>query len=214
MVSCSQVIFHGGKAEMQGIYIGSSTNLAPFSYTTVVNHDPPVFVVGYSGGLANAKDSLRNLVETGECVINVISEHFVEAANYCSINAPYGISEWAATGLHPVDCSQVKAPRVQESVFAIEGKLVETKEFESRVTPGKKTGVLAIIEGVRFWVREDAINEEKNIIDPEVLRPISRLGGITYGRSTELFELPRPDFETEKKEGRLDGLIRPKVEEP
>jgi flavin reductase (DIM6/NTAB) family NADH-FMN oxidoreductase RutF len=72
--------------------LGSSTNLAPFSYTTVVNHDPPVFVVGYSGGFDNAKDSLKNLVETRECVVNVISEHFVEAANAASINAPYGIS--------------------------------------------------------------------------------------------------------------------------
>ena len=29
----------------------------------------------------------------------------------------------------------------------------------------------------------------------QVLRPISRLGGITYGRTTEAFELPRPDFD-------------------
>lgn len=40
---------------------GSSTNLAPFSYTQVVNHDPPVFIVGYAGGFGNAKDSLKNL---------------------------------------------------------------------------------------------------------------------------------------------------------
>jgi hypothetical protein len=45
---------------------------------------------------------------------------------------------------------------------------VETKEFESRATPGKKTGVLAIVEGVRFWAREDAVNEERNLIDPAV----------------------------------------------
>ena len=177
-----------------------------------MNHDPPVFVVGYSGGLDNAKDSLKNLLETGECVINVISEHFVEAANYTSINAPYGTSEWAASGLHPAPCSVVKASRIKEAVFAIEGKLMETKEFESRAMPGKKTGVLAIIEGVRFWVREDAINEEKTLIDPMILRPVSRLGGITYGRSVDLFELPRPDFDSEKKSGRLDGLVKPKAD--
>ena len=56
---------------------GSSTNLAPFSYTQVVNHDPPMFIVGYAGGFDKAKDSLRNLVESGECVINIISEHYV-----------------------------------------------------------------------------------------------------------------------------------------
>lgn len=147
---------------------GSSSNLAPFSYTQVVNHDPPVFIVGYAGGFDRAKDSLKNLMETGECVINIISEHYIEAANATSVNSPYGISEWALTGLTPAPCKEVQASRVKEAVFSVEGKLMDTKEFESRGTPGKKTGVLAIIEGVRFWAREDAINEDKNLIDPEV----------------------------------------------
>jgi hypothetical protein len=60
---------------------GSSTNLAPFSYTQFINHDPPIFIIGYAGGFDQAKDSLRNLVESGECVINIISEHFVEAVS-------------------------------------------------------------------------------------------------------------------------------------
>ena len=78
--------------------------------------------------------------------------------------------------------------------MSIEAKLVETKEFESRTEPGKKTGVLAVVEGVRFWVREDAINEEKSLVDLKVLKPISRLGGISYGRTTEAMEIPRPNF--------------------
>ncbi len=147
---------------------GSSTNLAPFSYTQMVNHDPPIFVVGYAGGFDKAKDSLRNLVDSGECVINMISEHYLEAANACSVNAPYGISEWALSGLTPMECTDVKASRVGEAVFSVEGKLLETKEYESRATQGKKTGVMAIIEGVRFWAREDALNEERNMLDPNV----------------------------------------------
>lgn len=147
---------------------GSSTNLAPFSYSQVVNHDPPIFIVGYAGGFDKAKDSLKNLSESEECVFNIISEHYLEAANACSVNAPYGISEWAITGLTPGDCKHVKASRVKEAIFSVECKLVETKEFESRAEPGKKTGVLAILEGVRFWAREDALNEEKNLIDPDV----------------------------------------------
>lgn len=142
--------------------------MAPYSYTQVVNHDPPIFIISHAGGVDNAKDSFKNLMETGECVINIVSEHFIEAANATSINAPYGISEWALTGLTPAPCSQVKASRVKEAVFAVECKLMETKEFESRATPGKKTNVLAIMEGVRFWAREDAINKDKNILDPAV----------------------------------------------
>lgn len=88
---------------------------------------------------------------------------------------------------------------------------METREFESRETKGKKTGVLAIVEGVRFWVREDAINEERNLIAPAVLRPMSRLGGITYGRTTEGVEIPRPDWEEKKKQGETEGLEKRKV---
>ncbi len=89
---------------------------------------------------------------------------------------------------------------------------MSTQEFESRQTPGKKTGVLAIIEGVKFWVREDAINEERNIIDPGILRPVSRLGGIMYGRTVEGCEIPRPDFGEKEKERETEGLVRAKGE--
>lgn len=86
----------------------------------------------------------------------------------CLVNAPYGESEWALSGLTPAPSATVEASRVKEAVFAVEAKLESTREFESRATPGKKTGVLAIVEGTRFWAREDAINKEKNIIDPAV----------------------------------------------
>lgn len=101
---------------------------------------------------------------------------------------------------------------MKEAVFSIEGKLLSTQEFESRQTPGKKTGVLAIVEGVRFWVREDAINEERNIIDPSILRPMSRLGGIMYGRTVEACEIPRPDFRAKQDEGETKGFLKPKKE--
>ncbi|KIX94021.1 uncharacterized protein Z520_10358 [Fonsecaea multimorphosa CBS 102226] len=171
---------------------GASQNLAPFSYMQVVNHDPPVFVVGIVG--SNDKDTLKNLKATAECVINTISEHFVEAANAAAIDAPYGVSEWQLTGLTPAPCREVRCPRVKESIFSIEGKLLEIKDFESKSTRGAKSGSMAIVEGVRFWIREDALSEDQATIDPAVLRPVSRLGGITYGRTTEAFEIPRPKY--------------------
>ncbi|EXJ61633.1 hypothetical protein A1O7_02062 [Cladophialophora yegresii CBS 114405] len=194
---------------------GTSTNLSPFSYTQMFNHDPPIFCVGFSGGFDNEKDTLRNLRESGECVINMISEDFVEAANASAIDLPYGVSEWAVSGLTPAECEVVKCSRVKESVFAVEGKLVSTQEFESKNpnTPGKKTAVLAIIEGVRFWVREDAVNEDRTLIDPAVLRPVARLGGITYSRVVDGFEITRPVLEDEKKAGKIgDDLLKQKAD--
>lgn len=154
---------------------GATTNLAPFSYFQVVNHDPPLFVIGFASSLeaaAAAKHTLHHLHETGECTINIISEGFIEAANSTSVDAPYGVSEWAVSGLTPgYDCETVRPARVKEAVFSIEGKLESVREFESRSRPGKMSGTMAVVEGTRFWVREDAINEERNLIDPAVSPP-------------------------------------------
>ncbi|KAI0024568.1 hypothetical protein F4780DRAFT_543164 [Xylariomycetidae sp. FL0641] len=188
----------------------TTTNLAPFSYFNLMAHDPPMFVVGIASTLAAPKDTLRNLVDTRECVVNIISEHFAEAANACSVDAPAGASEWAVAGLTPAhDCETVRAPRVREAVFSVECRLDSVREFESRRAPGTKTGCMVVLEGTRFWAREDALNPDRNLLDPDVLRPVSRLGGITYGRTTSAFELPRPVFE--KDVGGMQGFEKLKA---
>ncbi|KAF1927152.1 uncharacterized protein M421DRAFT_422014 [Didymella exigua CBS 183.55] len=191
---------------------GKSTNLAPFSYFNMVNHDPPIFVLGFAGGMDRAKDTLKNLLETKEAVINIISEEYVEAANFTSINAPESVSEWSFSGLTPEKSKVVRPDRVKEAVFSIEAKLVDTTEWTSKNpdTPGKKTGVTAFLEGVNFWVREDAIDEQGVLVDPAVMKPISRLGGITYARTTQAFELPRPDFAEVTKDPEVEKLAQPK----
>jgi flavin reductase (DIM6/NTAB) family NADH-FMN oxidoreductase RutF len=149
---------------------GKSTNLAPFSYFNMMNHDPPIFVLGFAGGMDKAKDTLNNLLDTKECVINIMTEEYIEGANFTSINAPADVSEWSLSGLHGAKSSMVKPDRVKEAVFSIEGKLVSTHEWTSKssATPDKKTGVTVFIEGVNFWAREDAIDEQGVLIDPAV----------------------------------------------
>ncbi|KAI4275495.1 MAG: hypothetical protein LQ337_003178 [Flavoplaca oasis] len=46
---------------------GDSTNLALFLKTQVINHDPPLFIIGFAGGFSHAKDTLTNLADTEEC---------------------------------------------------------------------------------------------------------------------------------------------------
>ncbi|KAI2621881.1 FMN-binding split barrel [Xylaria nigripes] len=167
-------------------------NLAPFSYFNIASVDPPLFTLGIASPLSRPKDTLRNLVENGECTVNIISEDFLEAANSTSMDLPPSFSEWVVSGLTPVhDVETVSTPRAQEAVFAVECRVESIREFESRIYPGQKSSVLVLLEGQRFWVREDALNEETNMIAPEVLRPMSRLGGIMYGRTVEAVELPR-----------------------
>jgi flavin reductase (DIM6/NTAB) family NADH-FMN oxidoreductase RutF len=183
---------------------GGIANLAPFSYFQVVDHDHPIFVIGFSARAQRPKDSLRNLQETGECVISVVTENTIEAVNATSIDVPYGVSEWALSGLNAAPSTTVTPSRVKEAIFSIEAKLLEIKslDYHGKGASGKPTGSLAIVEATRFWVREDAINEEKSEIDLGTLRPLTQLGGISYGRVRETFELPRPSFASEiEKEG-------------
>ncbi|KAF6225312.1 hypothetical protein HO173_012836 [Letharia columbiana] len=172
---------------------GKTANLAPFSYFQVVDHDPPMFIVGFSSRPGPSKDTYRNLKETGECVINIVSENMLPAVNATSIDAP----------------ATVAPSRVQESVFSIEAKLTDMKDFENHAKPGMSIAAVGIVEATRFWVREDAIDEDRSHVDLKVLRPVAQLGGISYARITETFELPRSNWDAAVKEeswlGELPG---------
>lgn len=183
-------------------------NLAPFSYFQVVDHDPPIFVVGFSSRRDRVKDTRRNLMETGECVISVVSEHMIEGVNAASLELGRGVSEWGLSGFRGEESEVVKPQRVEEAVFSVEGRLLEMKELDYGMKgPGEPCGALAIIKGLRFWVREDAVNEGRDGLELERLRPLVQLGGISYGRIGSTFELPRPGLERElRDEGK--GLRR------
>jgi flavin reductase (DIM6/NTAB) family NADH-FMN oxidoreductase RutF len=171
-------------------------NLAPFSYFQCVDHDPPVFVIGFSGRPDRPKDTLQNLEETGECSINIVSEHMIEAVNATSLDAPRGTSEWAFSGLHQAPSSTVKPPRVQEAVFSIEARLIETVEYKTSRQPVRNKGKLAILEATRFWAREDAIDEKGTSLDLNVLKPVGQLGGSSYARISDTFEVVRKNWKT------------------
>jgi flavin reductase (DIM6/NTAB) family NADH-FMN oxidoreductase RutF len=167
---------------------GKTENLSPMSYFQVVDYDPAMFIVGFSARAGRPKGTCHNLNETGECVVNVVSENMMPAVNATSVDVPYGVSEWAISGLHQAPCTTVKPARAKESVSSIEGRLTDLKEFEHHAKPGMSLTLLAIIEATRFWIREDAVNDDLSQIVLSVLRPMAQLGGISYGRMTETFE--------------------------
>lgn len=176
---------------------GKTKNLAPMSYFQVIDHDPPMFVIGFSARARRVKDTYRNLKETGECVINTVSENMIEAVNATSLYAPYQVSEWDVSGLHEAPASTVRPSRVQESIFSIEGKIADIKEFNDHQRDGMSVAGMVLIKATRFWVREDAVNAERSHIDLETLRPLAQLGGMSYGRITSTFELPRKRWSDE-----------------
>ncbi|KAF2495862.1 hypothetical protein BU16DRAFT_538486 [Lophium mytilinum] len=164
-------------------------NVAPFSFFQAVSQDPPLYSLSFVGQDPN--DSLRNVLESGECCISLVSDWFIEAANYTSINTPPHLSEWELAGLSPVASQVVKAPHVGESAFSVECKLHSSHDIIGK--SGKRSATLVLVEAVMFHVREDAVDEAGVTADAGVLRAIWRGGGITYGVCANAWELPRPE---------------------
>lgn len=176
-----------------------------------MSHDPPTFIIGHAVNPSSNKDSLKNILSTKECVINILTEDILEAGNASALDTPYGISEWPLTGLTPASCSLVAPSRILEAVFAVECKLVGIHEIQSREHEGKISNVMTILEGVKFWVREDVVDEDLKYIDPAKSRPIGRCQGITYARVMEAFQIPWPIWEDVREEAEREGLVRGKA---
>ena len=102
-----------------------SVNLAPFSYFNVMAHDPPVVCFSVCRDRGNEKDTLRNVKESRECVVSMIAEWFVEAANHTCGRWPYEMDEFEISGLTKTEAAKVEAPLVKESPFNMECKVIK-----------------------------------------------------------------------------------------
>lgn len=170
-------------------------NLAPFSHFNNVSKDPPIYSIAFDG--EDGIDSLRNVMETGEMSISIVSDSFIEAANFTSVNTPPHVSEWLLCGLHPAKSSIIRPPYVAEAVFSMECKHYSSQTIYSKNkvkedgTPVRATS-LVLVEAVMFHVREDAIDENQERVEMKNLRPVWRGRGITYGSCLDGWEIPRP----------------------
>lgn len=163
-------------------------NLAPFSFFTAVSANPPVicFSPTRRPGPDPYKDTMRNILETREFVVNVVSEEFAEKMNICSGEFPPEVDEFEASGLTAIASDLVKPPRVAESHVHMECKLYLTLEIGA--LPG--SGSLVLGEVVRFHVDDLYFDDFK--IDPDKLKAIGRMGGTSYTRTKDRFDMVRP----------------------
>jgi len=155
-------------------------------------------MVSFSRGPTKNKDSCDNIKETKEFVVNIISEPFIEAANYTSIDAPPNVSEWDLTGLTPIKSESIKPAGVKESAFRMECTLEHTYDMFDPNDSSKLTGTIVLGRVQRFHIREDVLMEGGGI-DPAKLLQVARMGGISYARTVRGFEIPRPRWEDEKE---------------
>jgi flavin reductase (DIM6/NTAB) family NADH-FMN oxidoreductase RutF len=134
------------------------------------------------------KDTLVNVRATGEFVVNIVSEEFADKMNVTSGEYPYEVDEFEKSGLTPVPSDLVRPPRVKESHVNMECNLLQTVEVSNQPLGG----TLILGEVVRFHI-DDSIMEEFRI-DPALLKAVGRMAGNTYCRTTDRFELIRPQI--------------------
>lgn len=163
-------------------------NLAPFSFFNAMGNTPPVLAIGMvqapAGGL---KDTPANIRETGEFVVNLVSEPLAEAMNSTSGDYPPDVDEARLAHVAMAPSTAVNPLRVAKAPAA----------FECRATNYIETGpnqVLVTGEILVTHIDDRFItNPDKIEIDIEAMNLIARLHGRGwYGRQTDMFEMIRP----------------------
>ena len=167
-------------------------NLAPYSFFNAVASDPPTIVFSSSRhtGLKR-KDTLANIEETGEFVVNVVVDDIAEAMNMTAAEFPEDVDEFEISGLTPIASDLVKAPRVSESPVNMECRLNQIIPLGN---DGHANG-LVIGEIVLMHVRDDLIDGHR--INHQLLKPTGRLAGSMYCHTSDVYEMPRPIYNSE-----------------
>lgn len=170
-------------------------NLSPFSYFSMISHNPPLISVSFRLTPARTKDSRENILANKQFTVNIISEPMAEAANASSVEAPADVDEWILSGLTMVPSTHVKPSYVKESAVSMECELYSFQDISPpNSTEITTTLVLGLVKKVH--IRKSVLDESGTAVDPSKLRPVARLGNRSYSRLLDVFDLPRIPWET------------------
>lgn len=164
-------------------------NLAPFSFFNGVARRPAtlMFVVSATSD-GSPKDTLRNIEQCPEFVVNIVSENLLEQMVQSAADYPYGVSEMEKIGLTPLSSERIRPVRVAEAKISMECKLSQRIEIGSG-SLGSSTVIFGEI--LLFHLNRDVLNE-RGRVDPERLKPVGRLGGADYTKLGEIVTRPIP----------------------
>jgi flavin reductase (DIM6/NTAB) family NADH-FMN oxidoreductase RutF len=173
-------------------------NLAPFSFFNCVSVDPPLlaFAPGRrqpknptsneEAAVGVAKDTLSNVRDTKEFVVNVVTYDLLEAMNITSGEYDPAVNEFELAKLTPLPSKIVKPPRVAESPVSFECRLYQILDFSTAPTAN------SLVIGEIAAIHIDDENLKDGRIDRDSLDLIGRMGGMQYSSTRERIELARP----------------------
>lgn len=168
--------------------VAGVVNAAPFSFFNAMGSAPPTLALGLSRDPERGlKDTARNILESGEFVVNLVSEALAEAMNATSAAVTPDVSEMALAGLDAAASTHVSPPRIAASPVSFEcvtHTAIETGPQQTLIV-GR---VLAIHVADEF-----VLDAENAYIDTPTMQLIGRMHGAGwYARTSDLFKLDRP----------------------
>ena len=171
-----------------------NVNLSPFSFFNLFSSNPPIVVFSPARRVRDntTKDTLDNVLQWPEVVINIVDYDMVQQVSLSSCEFPKGTNEFIKAGFTEEPATLVRPPMVKESKVKMECKVLEVKPLGTEGGAGN----LVICEVLRMHVDESILNEEKTMIDQRKLHHIARLGGDWYCKvdETNLFAVAKPNI--------------------
>ena len=168
-----------------------NVNLSPFSFFNMFSTNPPMCVFSPSRRVRDntTKHTLENVLEVGECVINIVNYSMVHQTSLASVEYPKGTNEFVKAGFTPLKSELVKPPRVAEAPVQLECIIKEV------ISLGDQNGAgnLILAEIKIIHIKEEILDADGKI-DQAKIDLVARLGGDWYCRVTKdnLFKVPKP----------------------
>jgi flavin reductase (DIM6/NTAB) family NADH-FMN oxidoreductase RutF len=173
-----------------------NVNLAPYSFFNGVAYTPPQVMFSTSGPHTDGglKDTISNIHETGEFVVNIATWALRHAVNETSTPAPRHVDEFEAVGLEKENSQLVSPPRVAASPIHLECIYNQTVELEQTEPDVSNLVVFGTVIGIHI---DDDIMVD-GMVDLMKADVVARLGYRDYTRVTDFYSLDRPGWPMDK----------------
>jgi flavin reductase (DIM6/NTAB) family NADH-FMN oxidoreductase RutF len=162
-------------------------NLAPFSYFNAVGDDPPHVMFSVGRGNNINKDTLNNVLNTKQFVVNMVTEALAEKMNLTAQSVPSHVDEFALAHIDSIPSIKVKPLRVKESPITFECELAHHYFLEDH----KNGGACIIIGRIVMMHFDESVLMDNYKINLESYKPIARLAGSNYAKMGEIFSIKR-----------------------
>lgn len=163
-------------------------NIAPFSYFNIVTSNPPIVSVSIQRKSGEMKDTTRHLLSQKEGVIHITDETYLIDVNQTAANLAENESELLRTQFTLGKADEVKAPIINELKIKMEVELFK----HIPITDDQLVNADLLLMKVKKYHIEDELYHEGRI-NPDLLKPVSRLAGNDYATLGEKITIQRPD---------------------